>query len=261
MSTALKPAITPSGPQPAPVPTQINKQMPTQNASTYGQNSTHLTQNFVSLTQTTQSNVHSQTNHSNHYSLNVPNAAQHLANTTNQSNFSISTTLPSVTPTYANNTETSLLSTTQNVSCSPEKPQSNGTPDTPHTTTAITTTNTTVTVTTNSNLQQNHITQDSEKTSTQHIPPTEINKDEKPPVTANDQNHTKDNKQELPPLVSLSSTSECNNISEDKESVTDSLPQVEEKEVTKMEADSVDVTPTNTEESTPTKREQVSGLY
>ncbi|KAB0802237.1 hypothetical protein PPYR_04423 [Photinus pyralis] len=90
MSSALKPALTPSGVQNQPVPSQLNKPMHTQGApTTYGQPMSHIPQNLVNIPHNAPNSgsVHNQvhsinanvhTAHpSNHYSLNVPNASQH----------------------------------------------------------------------------------------------------------------------------------------------------------------------------------------
>ncbi|KAF5288673.1 hypothetical protein FQA39_LY15315 [Lamprigera yunnana] len=95
MSSALKPALTSSGAQNPPVPSQLNKPIHTQGASTtYGQPMSHIPQNIVniphnpssstSVHNAAHSNVHSVQHHINanalsagHYSLNVPNASQH----------------------------------------------------------------------------------------------------------------------------------------------------------------------------------------
>lgn len=90
MSSALKSALTPSGVQNQPVPSQLNKPIHTQGApTTYGQPMSHIPQNLVNIPHNAPSSgtVHNQvhsinanvhTGHPpNHYSLNVPNASQH----------------------------------------------------------------------------------------------------------------------------------------------------------------------------------------
>ncbi|KAF5270413.1 hypothetical protein FQR65_LT05601 [Abscondita terminalis] len=95
MSSALKPALTPSGSQNPPVSSQLNKPLHTQGApSTYGQPSSHIPQNLVNIPHSApttgglhssthnvahhlSSNVHGTTHSANHYSINVPNASQH----------------------------------------------------------------------------------------------------------------------------------------------------------------------------------------
>lgn len=95
MSSALKPALTPSGTQNPPVPSQLNKPIHTQGPpTTYGQPMSHLPQNLVNIphnapttanvhnlvhsnTHHLSSNVHTTAHSGNHYSLNVPNASQH----------------------------------------------------------------------------------------------------------------------------------------------------------------------------------------
>lgn len=123
MSSALKPVISQpgGGPQPTPVPGQLNKPSA---PSVYGQPP------LVALHAAQQPNHAAPNAHpTNHYSLNVPNAAQHFASPSLPPPAAITNNSPKTSTSYQPN-----LGQPPNVSASqsppePDKPQSNGTPE------------------------------------------------------------------------------------------------------------------------------------
>lgn len=293
MSSALKPVITPAGPQNASVSSQLNKPMHSQGTSnSYGQQPSHMPQNLVTTHNQSHASVHNVTHHAsagvhnaahsaNHYSLNVPATPQHYSGS-NQSSYSSSTNhavanaaQPLPASTYNTPSKNPILTASYqpNLGQPPNVPVTQSLPatQTPHQSSPVEedkpqSNGTPEPVSTNE-VQQNHVSSQREKSPLQHPSPdkqkpeqisTAPSADQKPP-------ETKEEIKEPTPVATLPVVDVPENKNDvptaaSADSSTEIVPKdsstekSEEKEVQNSEEQATTTTPTP---STPTKKEQV----
>lgn len=293
MSSALKPVITPAGPQNASVGSQLNKPIHSQGTSnSYGQQPSHMPQNLVTTHNQSHTNVHNATHHAsasvhnaahsaNHYSLNVPATPQHYSSG-NQSSYSSSSNhsvanaaQPLPASTYNTPSKNPILTASYqpNLGQPPNVPVTQSLPatQTPHQSSPTEddkpqSNGTPEPVSTNE-VQQNHVSSQREKSPQQHPSPDKLKPDQVAPAPSVDhkQPETKEEIKEQTPVI----TSQVADVSENKSDAptaasADSSTEIgpegsseekpEDKEVQSAEEQATTTTPTP---STPIKKEQV----